>query len=381
MTCLFAGTIGLVQNDLKRIIAYSTCSQLGYMVTACGASNYSVGIFHLFNHAFFKALLFLSAGAMIHALANEQDIRKYGGFQKILLFSYTLILIGSLALIGTPFLTGFYSKDVILELAGARYSLSVHFSYLLASFSVLTTSYYSWRLIWFCFHTNQNKFQLGRLSNTQKQTIQHAHDADWVMALPLIILALGSIYGGFLFKSMFIGLGTDFWNNAIYVKPSHSHLIEAEFLHQGLKLLPIGLTISGGVLAYIFSLVMVEKSYANASGWLRQLYMMLNRRWLYDKLLNDLFGMPSYKLGYHMLMVFDKGLLELLPFAPLGLNGNFKTFTVKLGQTQSGLIFHYASIMITASVCFFAFLAYPDQLLIMDSRMIGLMFLALITAI
>ena len=129
ITTIFAGTIGLVQNDFKSVIAYSTCSQLGYMVTICGLSNYNVGIFHLFNHAFFKALLFLTAGAVIHALANEQDIRKFGGLQQVLIFSYTALLIGTLALVGTPFLTGFYSKDVILEFAYARYNIAAHFSY------------------------------------------------------------------------------------------------------------------------------------------------------------------------------------------------------------------------------------------------------------
>lgn len=378
ITCIFAGTIGLVQNDLKRIIAYSTCSQLGYMVTACGASNYSVGIFHLFNHAFFKALLFLSAGAMIHALANEQDIRKYGGLQKVLLFSYTLLLIGSLALIGTPFLTGFYSKDVILELAGARYSLSVHFSYLLASFSVLTTSYYSFRLIFFCFHTPLKK--TSKIANLQKQTIQNAHDADWVMALPLVVLALGSIYCGFVFKSMFLGLGTDFWNNAIYIQPNNSHLISAEFLPQSIKLLPILLTVLGGVLAYLFTTVWVQSSAFYSSGPLKHVYLMLNRRWFYDKLLNDLIAMPAYRLGYDFIVVFDKGLLELLPFAPLGLGSNLKQLHTKFGF-QSGFIFHYAAIMITAGLCFFAVLAYPDQLLHLDARVIGLMFLAFVTVI
>lgn len=384
ITCIFAGTIGLVQNDLKRIIAYSTCSQLGYMVTTCGASNYAVGIFHLFNHAFFKALLFLSAGAIIHALANEQDIRKYGGLTQVLAFSYTLILIGSLALIGTPFLTGFYSKDVILELASARYALSVHFSYLLATFSVLTTSYYSFRLIFFCFNSNSSiqprksgQSNVGKLTNLHRQNVAVAADPDIVMSLPLIILALGSIYAGFVFKEMFIGLGSDFWNNALFVNPQNANLIEAEFLPQSVKLLPLFLTFSGGLLAFVVNMCLVKRSYLLASGSAKQLYMFLNRRWLFDKLLNDLVAYPGYYSGFVLLRVFDKGLLELLPIAPLALTNKLKELYIKLGETQSGLIYHSAVIMVLSAVCFFAVLISPTFFMVTDARIIALMFVAL----
>jgi proton-translocating NADH-quinone oxidoreductase chain L len=387
VTCVFAGTVGLVQNDLKRIIAYSTCSQLGYMITTCGASNYNVGIFHLFNHAFFKALLFLSAGAIIHALANEQDVRKYGGLQKLLVFSYTLILIGSLALIGTPFLTGFYSKDVIIELASARYALSVHFSYLLATFSVLTTSYYSFRLIFMCFSSPSATQTLNfakagnagllKQTNMHKQSVKSAHDPDWVMSLPLIILALGSIYAGFLFKEMFIGLGTDFWNNAIFVNPQNTNLIEAEFLPQSIKLLPIVLTITGGILAFLMNVYFVKISFALSSKPLKQVYMFLNKRWLYDKLLNDLLAYPGYNSGFTLVRVFDKGLLELLPIAPLGLTNSLKKLYIQLGSAQSGLIYHYAIIMILSAVCFFAILTSPEVFMITDARLIALLFVAL----
>lgn len=330
--------------------------------------------------------LFLSAGAIIHALANEQDIRKYGGLTQVLAFSYTLILIGSLALIGTPFLTGFYSKDVILELASARYALSVHFSYLLATFSVLTTSYYSFRLIFFCFNSSScsgtqprknSESSVGKLPNLHRQHVVAAHDPDIVMSLPLIILALGSIYAGFLFKEMFIGLGSDFWNNALFVNPQNANLIEAEFLPQSVKLLPLLLTLSGGLLAFVVNMYLVKRSYLLASGSGSQLYMFLNRRWLFDKLLNDLVAYPGYYSGFALLRVFDKGLLELLPIAPLALTNKLKELYIKLGETQSGLIYHSAVIMVLSAVCFFAVLISPTFFMVTDARIIALMFVAL----
>lgn len=371
ITTIFAGTIGLVQNDFKSIIAYSTCSQLGYMVTICGLSNYNVGIFHLFNHAFFKALLFLTAGAVIHALANNQDVRKFGGLQQILIFSYTALLIGSLALVGTPFLTGFYSKDVILELAYARYSLSANFSYLLTCFSVLTTSYYSFRLLFMVFNTSHSN--RPKTTNLNKQDAVHAHDADWVMQLVLVILALGSIYAGWLFKPMFIGLGTDFWNNSIAIKQGGSMLIEAEFLPIYVKLLPLAGTILGACLAYICTQLMVRQSYVYAQSYLRQVYLFLNQRWHYDKLLNEAIGYPFYNLGFTFVKDFDKGLLELLPIFGLALPRSLKSLYIKLGATQSGLIYHYATVMVITALCALTLLSFDSLVLFVDARVAMLM--------
>lgn len=370
ITTIFAGTIGLVQNDFKSIIAYSTCSQLGYMVTICGLNNYNVGIFHLFNHAFFKALLFLTAGAVIHSLANEQDIRKYGGLQQVLIFSYTSLLIGTLALVGTPFLTGFYSKDVILELAYARYSLSGNFSYILTLFSVLTTSYYSFRLLFLCFHTYGKK-----VTNCHKQYVSHIHDADWVMILVLGTLALGSIYAGWFFKPMFIGLGTDFWNNSIAMS-QNSGFIEAEFLPVSIKLIPLFATLLGALCAYLLTLVYVKQSYTYAVSYLRQLYIFLNQRWHYDKLLNVYIAYPGYQLGFTFVKVFDKGLLELLPIFG-ALPQSLKHLYIRLGETQSGLIYHYAAIMIFTALCALTLLSFNDVIIFVDPRL-GLIMVALL---
>jgi NADH-ubiquinone oxidoreductase chain 5 len=200
-TAFFAATVGLLQNDLKRVIAYSTCSQLGYMVFACGLSNYSVGVFHLVNHAFFKALLFLGAGSIIHAVADEQDMRKMGGLKNLIPFTYSMMVIGSLALIGFPFLTGFYSKDVILEVAYGKYTPEGHFSYLLGSVGAFLTAFYSTRLIYLTFLSTPNGY---------KKVICAAYDSSYQISLSLLLLSIPSVLIGFYSKDMIIGFGTDF---------------------------------------------------------------------------------------------------------------------------------------------------------------------------
>lgn len=358
--------------------------------------------------------LFLTAGAVIHALANEQDVRKFAGLQQILLFSYTALLVGTLALVGTPFLTGFYSKDVILELAYARYSVAAHFSYLLTCFSVFTTSYYSFRLLFLCFHTstsiNQisevskntilNKSSVSMLQSSHKDLNMHtayhsnarknnlaynikytniykqyanAHDADWVMGIVLFILAIGSVYAGWFFKPMFIGLGSDFWNNSIFIKPNNGIMIEAEFLPQVVKLLPLVLTMLGGLIAYLFSVIWVSGAYQLASKYFSKVYLFFNQRWFYDKLLNEVIAYNGYKTGFDFVKIFDKGLLELLPMFGLGLPKFLKSVYIKLGTTQSGLIYHYATIMIIAAMCGLTMLCFTNVVLFIDFRIFVLM--------
>jgi len=200
-TAFFASTTGLFQNDMKKVIAYSTCSQLGYMIFACGLSSYDVGVFHLSNHAFFKALLFLGAGSIIHAVSDEQDMRKLGGLRKLLPFSYGIMVIGSLALMGFPFLAGFYSKDIILEAAYAKGTISGHFSYYLGTFAAFFTAFYSVRLLFLVFLAEPNG---------NRMVILNAHEGSWLMTLPLFILSILSIIVGFLTRDIFIGFGTDF---------------------------------------------------------------------------------------------------------------------------------------------------------------------------
>ena len=200
-TALMAATAGLVQNDLKKVIAYSTCSQLGYMVFICGLSQYHLSLFHLANHAFFKALLFLSAGAVIHGIANEQDLRKQGGLLQIMPFTYIMFLIGSLALMGLPFLTGFYSKDIILENAISTFSLSGQFAYNLGIITAMLTAYYSFRLLYLAFYSK---------TRSNRTYVIKMHELPVIMAICLALLAKGSIFGGYFFREVFIGFGTPF---------------------------------------------------------------------------------------------------------------------------------------------------------------------------
>ena len=275
MTCFFAATVGVVQNDLKRVIAYSTASQLGYMIFVCGLSHYSVGVFHLLNHAFFKALLFLSAGSVIHALSDEQDMRKMGGLAQLLPFTFSMMTIGSLALVGFPFLTGFYSKDVILEIAAAKYTLSGTFCYFFGSIVVLLTSYYSFRVLVLTF--------LG--SNTAyKSSMKNVHDASFLMAFPLVLLAFGSIFGGYIAKDMMIGVGTNFWSNAIFVLPDNNVLLESEYISQTQKFLPLVFTLAGALFAYLINKTWIYSIYSfKLSSLGRNLYSFLNKRWYFHK--------------------------------------------------------------------------------------------------
>lgn len=228
-TAFMAASIGLVQNDIKKVIAYSTCSQLGYMIFACGLSQYHVAFFHLVNHAFFKALLFLSAGAIIHSMLNEQDMRKYGSLLNLLPFTGMLLLIGSLALMGFPFLTGFYSKDLILEIAYTKYTVTGSFCYIIGLITAFFTSFYSYRVYYMTFLARNNSY---------KRVVLGAHELTPSMAFVLITLGLGSIYLGYIAKDMFVGLGTSYWNQSIFILPEHNTQVDAEFLPLIVKLLP-----------------------------------------------------------------------------------------------------------------------------------------------
>ena len=338
MTTFFAATTGLVQNDLKRVIAYSTCSQLGYMILACGISHYSVGVFHLMNHAFFKALLFLSAGSVIHAVSDEQDLRKMGGLAQLLPLTYAMMLIGSLALVGFPFLTGFYSKDLILEVAYSKYTISGNFAYWLGSICVLFTSYYSFRVLFLTFLAPTNAYY---------KTIQNSHEASFLLAFPLIVLAFGSIFVGYLAKDMLVGMGTDFWGNALVQHPQYSCI--SEFIPQFHRNLPLILTFSGAILAYLINMVNVFPIIILKK--FRSIYLFLNQQWFFDKVYHDLMIKKAFDFGYETsFKSFDKGILELV--GPTGIMSTFGNLMTKTKKLQSGFIYHYALLMLIGLTVF-----------------------------
>lgn len=381
MTSFFAATTGIVQNDLKRVIAYSTCSQLGYMIFACGISNYSVGVFHLMNHAFFKALLFLSAGSIIHALSDEQDMRKMGGIARLLPFTYAMMGIGSLALIGFPFLTGFYSKDVILEVAYAKYTLSGNFAYWLGSASALLTSYYSFRLLFLTFFSPNSTDSMNSLTNAYKQSVKHTHDAPILMGIPLILLAFGSIFVGYLGKDMMIGLGTNFWGNSLYTLPQNSLFLESEYIPQSIKAIPLVFCFLGAILAYQVNLSAAgsKLTYIFKTSRLgKTLYTFLNKRWLFDKVYNDIFVSRALLFGYEVsFRTLDKGIIEIL--GPYGISESFQNLSRQLTKIQSGFVYHYALSMLIGLTFFIAIVGLWDLLSFwIDNRLYFIQFVSFI---
>lgn len=304
MTAFFAATTGVLQNDLKKVIAYSTCSQLGYMVFAVGLSQYAVSMFHLMNHAYFKALLFLSAGSVIHALSDEQDMRRMGGLVRLLPFTYTMMMLGSLALMGIPFLTGFYSKDVILEVAYAHYSVQGTFAHWLGGISAFFTAYYSLRLIYMTFIRDTQAY---------RTSVDHVHEAPWAMAVPLGLLGVGSMFIGYLTKDMFIGLGTPYWNNSIVTHPEHVVQIDAEWLPVMVKMMPFFVSVSGAGLAVVLYHVfprVVHSVQLTATG--RALTQFLSKKWFFDRVYNETVGPMLLRWGYIVsYRAIDKGLIEL----------------------------------------------------------------------
>jgi NADH-ubiquinone oxidoreductase chain 5 len=241
LTCFFSSTIGIVQTDIKKVIAFSTCSQLGYMIFITGLSAYHVSFFHLINHAFFKALLFLTSGIIIHAFSNEQDMRKMGGIIRFLPLSYSFMLIGSLALCGFPFLSGFYSKDLIIEISYSQFKLSGIFSYLIGSLSAFFTSFYSARLLLLTFFFKTNTFRYN---------IIKIHEGNKILSLFLLILVIGSIFSGYILKDLFIGFGSTFFNNSIHIMPKNLIYFELEFLPFFIKSIPTFFSLIGFIAAF-----------------------------------------------------------------------------------------------------------------------------------
>jgi NADH-ubiquinone oxidoreductase chain 5 len=352
-TAFFAATCGLVANDLKRIIAMSTISQLGYMTMAIGLSQYNVALFHTVNHAFFKALLFLGAGAVIHSFGDQQDIRKMGGLIKFLPFTYSVMLVGTLSLLATPFLTGFYSKDLIIELAYGNYSFSKMYAFILGSVTAGLTAFYSFRLISLVFLVSPNG---------NKQSYLNSHESNIWAIMPLIILSLFSIFFGYLFSDMFVGMGSDFFGNSLFIHPNNITLVEAEYsLSIFIKLLPSILSLIGASSALIFYLKAPEIILSlTETSMGKKLYTFLNSKYYFDVIYNNYVFSNGFKLGYSISKLIDRGVIELV--GPFGLSNSIFKLAKDISKLDSGVITTYA-LYITIGFIFFLCVLFSYLLL------------------
>ena len=334
ITTVFSSLIGLFQQDIKKVIAYSTMSQLGMMVIAVGLSSYNVALFHLVNHAFYKGLLFLGAGAVIHAVADNQDFRKYGGLRPFLPLSYSVMLIASLSLVAFPFMTGFYSKDFILESAYGEFYFSSIVVYFIATIGAMFTTLYSVKVLFLTFLTNPN----GPVIN-----YKHAHEGNIYMSLPLIILAIFSIFFGYITKDIFIGLGSDFFvDNSLFIHPMHEIMIDTEFAVPVLyKLLPLIFTISLSVIAIIMS-EFVPKLLINFkfSRFGYNIFGFFNQRFFVELLYNKYITGKVFEYGGQTTKFLDKGIIEEL--GPYGLEKNFVSLSYNISSLNTGVITTYA---------------------------------------
>ena len=341
-TAFFAATVALAQDDIKKIIAYSTCSQLGYMFFAVGVGAYNVAMFHLFTHAFFKALLFLGSGSVIHSFKDEQNINLMGGVWKKLPYSWILMVIGTLALTGFPFLSGFYSKDAIIEFAYLRGNTVGYFAAGIGVFTALLTSIYSWRLMFKTFHGNYNN---------KKISISSMHESPMIMIIPLIILAIGAIFSGFLFKDLFIGIesSSNFWKNSIFfLEPLSQDHPPSWFIF----LTPILVVLSIPAAYYIFvKNIKITNEIVNGN---LPLYNFLKNKWYFDELYDYLFVNPSKKIGLYFWKKIDLRFIDR--FGPDGISNLIKNISSLAVKFQNGFIYHYAFVMLLGFSALLTFL-------------------------
>ena len=339
LTAIFAATIGLTQFDIKRVIAYSTCSQLGYMFFAAGVSAYPASMFHLTTHAFFKALLFLGAGSVIHAMSNEQDMRKMGGIWKKIPITYALMWIGSLALAGIPFFSGYYSKDLILEAAWAASSNSGYFAFWLGAIAAFLTAFYSWRVLLLTFHGQ---------SNADKNVLSHVHESPLVMLLPLFILAFGALFSGWFFYENFVGHHWhEFWGHSIYIAETNKAMKLAHYVPKWVKYLPVFLAVLGILCAYVFYLL-IPSLPSIISKTFSPLYNLFFNKWYFDEIYDYLFVKSFVKIGIVFWKKGDENTIDR--YGPNGVSKLVKNISSKSIIIQSGFIYHYAFAMLIGLV-------------------------------
>ncbi|MFN3075515.1 MAG: NADH-quinone oxidoreductase subunit L [Alphaproteobacteria bacterium] len=334
-TAFFAATIGCVQNDIKRVIAYSTCSQLGYMFFALGVSAYPAAIFHLMTHAFFKSLLFLGAGSVIHAMSGEQDMRRMGGIWRHVKVTYAAMWIGSLALAGVPFFAGYYSKDIILEAAFGAHSGVGLYAYWMGIAAAFMTAFYSWRLLFLTFHGKPR---------AEEAVMAHVHESPLVITVPLMLLAIGAIFSGLIGVDAMAGGGWGaFWQKSLLILPSHGALEAAHHVPWLIKILPILVGMAGIALAYGLYVSRPGLPPLLAEQFPR-LYRFLLNKWYFDELYDKVFVQPAFRLGRGLWKGGDGAVIDTV--GPDGVAGAVLVLARRIAGLQSGYLYHYAFAMI-----------------------------------
>ena len=345
LTAFFAATVGLVQNDIKRVIAYSTCSQLGYMFVGLGIGAYQAAMFHLFTHAFFKALLFLGAGSVIHAMGDEQDMRKMGGLRQLIPATFLMMFIGTIALTGFPLTAGYYSKDAIIEGAFAASAAPHMFAFVLLVVAAFFTSFYSWRLMFMTF------FGTARCSN---ETLSHVHESPPVMLIPLVILSFGALFAGAVFAGLFVGgEQTGFWAGSIFTAADNQILVELKQVPGWVVLSPLIMMISGFVLAWVM--------YIYRPAWPGEIaeqhdlvYKFLLNKWYFDEIYDFIFVRPAKWLARLFWKGGDGYVID--GFGPDGIAANVLRVTRRMVALQTGYVYHYAFVMLLGVAGFVSWL-------------------------
>jgi NADH-quinone oxidoreductase subunit L len=347
-TAFFAASVGMAQNDIKRVIAYSTCSQLGYMFIAAGVSAYQASIFHLFTHAFFKGLLFLCSGAVIHALGGDQDMRRMGGMWRKTPITYVTMWIGALSLSGIPPFSGYWSKDTILDAAWASGSAVGRYGWVLGTVAAFMTAFYIARLMFMTFHGEPR---------AAEETMHHAHDAPWVMLIPLIVLAIGAAVLGGLLDGDFIGQGREnFWKTSILVLPGHDSLAAAEGIPFIVRWLPFLLGVAGLGTAYVFYILNPLIPLRLAQRF-RAIYLFLLNKWYFDELYEWLFVRPAMIIGDGLWKGGDGLLIDGL--GPNGVAAVTRDLSRQASRLQTGYLYHYAFVMLIGLAAFVTWYLLP----------------------
>jgi NADH-quinone oxidoreductase subunit L len=347
-TAAFAASIGMAQYDIKRVIAWSTCSQLGYMFAAAAVSAYAAAIFHLFTHAFFKGLLFLCSGSVIHAMGGEQDMRRMGGLWRKIPWTYWTMWVGALSLSGIPYFSGYFSKDMILAATWASATAVGHYAFVLGTLAAFMTAFYISRVMFMTFHGEPR---------AGEEAMHHAHESPWVMVIPLLVLASGAAVAGFFAYNAFVGDAHQaFWKSAILVLPQHAALAEAESIPLVIAYLPLFCGILGIATAFVFYIVDRTIPVRLAAHY-RAIHQFLLNRWYFDEIYDRLFVRPAMVIGDGLWRSGDGAVIDGL--GPNGVAAITRDLARQASRLQTGYLYHYAFAMMIGLVALVTWYLFP----------------------